>query len=218
MRLKGGGRGHRRSTPPSRQRRRSRPRPSSFLHSPRFRCPVMALFVVWSEQSEHSSHFASRATVSTFSVHRRGEGAKEPAGSRCPVRRLLLCRLPPEPRAGASALSAGAASVGQVAAPLTFAAHSFALRARTAPACASAGGPPPWRRRPLRRIHSRKPSTPSLRKSPSPPPFLLQWEKKAKANFSFSSSSLPKRVDCLCIDAPPRIDCCITTKRDGCPV
>ena len=118
MRLKGGGRGHRRSTPPSRQRRRSRPRPSSFLHSPRFRCPVMALFVVWSEQSEHSSRFALGATVSTFSVRRRGEGAKEPAGSRCPVRRLLLCRLPPEPRAGASALSAGAASVGQVAAPL----------------------------------------------------------------------------------------------------
>ena len=37
-------------------------------------------------------------------------------------------------------------------------------------------------------------------------------EKKAKANFSFSSSFSPKRVDGVFVAAPPRVDCCIASK------
>ena len=43
-------------------------------------------------------------------------------------------------------------------------------------------------------------------------------EEKKKANFSFSSSSMPKRVDCLFIAAPPRVDCCVDIDRGGTPV
>ena len=43
-------------------------------------------------------------------------------------------------------------------------------------------------------------------------------EGEKRVNFSFSSSSMPKRVDFLFIAAPARVDYCINIDRGGSPV
>ena len=112
------------------------------------------------------------------------------------------------------------ASVGQVAAPSTFTANSFAPR------------PLQCARRPgalLRgdavccdvpvAVDSRYISPATVISNSVPATMnAASKEEKKKANFSFSSSFMPKRVDCLFIAAPARVDCCINIDQGGSPV
>ena len=92
------------------------------------------------------------------------------------------------------------------------------LRARTAPACASALGLPLHKY--VDGVQGNVPVSQPVHRSGSPTatfstsfPTVIVAASKNKENLSFSSFCLSKRVDCVFIIAPQRVDCCIIMRR-----
>ena len=197
------------ATPPYRQRRRRRPHPSSSFSLFSLSCYGIVCCVIQTVQTQQP--LCLKSTTSTFFVRRRGEGAKEPVGARCPVRHRLLgvtfrwsLALAHRRYLLVLRLLAGGGDI-DLWGPL--------LRARTSPACVVQGPssvtvssvatfPKPY----IDRLCNT-----SLRKLTPPPPFLLQWLQRWSTRRKIQRKTSPSPPHA----ASPRIDCCITTNRDG---